>query len=1412
MSVAEENIKVVVRIRPLQTNEKKNGDISCVQSIANGKEVQVKVGPLDAQVYRCNQCFTIDTTQLTFFNESGITELLDLAMQGYRACAFAFGQTGAGKTFTMIGPSKSINHREKQMGLISRSLEYLFNKLKPLKTRFKIRLSCLEIYHEQVFDLFADEKERVSLSVREHATDGFYLEGCKLVDCADFEIACAALGLAFRNRQVGGHDLNNRSSRSHCLTEIFIELPATTTSAPQVIGDGSPAKEDLDLTADFITRGKMSLVDLAGSERLKSTNSTGKVLQEAGFINRSLYVLGKVIAGLVRTGGDLNHKDVPFRDSKLTKLLISSLAGNCRTLLVSCITEAKGSQAETLRTLKFSMSCARIRNKPVKFLDPQQKLIMDLRTEIMRLRHENKQLRSTVVTAPSSGEHLGEVNSPGAGSLHGVHLYRQTNSAQDHGSEYSVVSDHRSVKLNAQKRNGKKMRASQSDFIRGMPRRISPLKHATKVRKKNVRTGLVKDKGLTKGPLSPQKFPRRGPRADPLEFCPLQEEEGEDGSVTSSSSRRIPQKEMDELIHRQATGPMVFKRGSGDIVPVRDSGIAQLGPAQTLMKSYEALAESGKPLGSVVSPVKSYHVRGLKGGQAMGKGPHGLVKVSSKAEGGEVKKKISRGYKIEGADKWQKRHKKQSPYLDHLKDEPMKSRKPREEPLVAKPSRKNSLSSAADRAAKQAQVVGTQGIALSRRNSLDEADSPDPNVVTPAAAAMEAAIAAAVEARKSGREVDIEGTMSAAAAEEQRKQSQGNRDKDKQPSLKRKQSEDSNKKNLHQAIADELAELGLGFDPPTDSTTKDGKGKAKGILPQLAKGQPQTGEDSSKAKGSGATGSKLPKIDQTSPSSSGSGSGKSKVAALRKEVSDNNSLSTAQSVPTLARASSQTGGGTKSVNQIRAKLAKLELSLAESKIEMEDYPGEVTAEAEEHFAAMQREAKMIRQELRMHGVELDPDKDGGSFRLDLAAQHADDDSYEDGAPTPAAVRNAALSLQEANDASVSASIPAPTVTAQEGEDSYGEEDFEDDFEHDDDGEEEKASSNNKPVSNQEDSKDASKEEQDLEGAVEPQPVLNQQNDSIPSPVVLNEARSSDEVLFLSPKTSSVVENKSGSEESPVASAPVTAVSEKKEPAADAHEEDDGYESEFEDLEDHEHDVPLNAAVTKNTVDIIKAESAKKESSSKQENTDVTLAIQSTKVSADQNHTTVSKIVQQDNKDEKKENDENEDALFDDFDLIDAEVAAESIPIAEQESKEKSEETKAVEEKQASVQVAKSAEASIKKQGSVGTKEKENEAATSTSVPLKPSYTSKSDASLLDFPSFRSELEEDNPVLASQPAEKATTDSTKITVPAPEKVPTTATAPKAAPMTKAGSKKSDVFSADDDYGDDDFDDYEHSFEL
>ena len=586
----EENIKVAVRIRPMQTLERKEGDIPCVKASEDGKEVQVKVGPLDASAYRCNQCFGNETSQSEFFNECGITELLDSTMKGYRSCAFAFGQTGAGKTFTMVGHPKgaavSSHNREKQNGLISRSLEYLFQKLEAAGVQFTIKLSCLEIYHEQVFDLFAEEKDRTPLAVREHAADGFFIEGCKLVDCMNYAVANAAFEAAARNRQTGSHDLNSRSSRSHCLTEIHIEIPVTV-GADGGIGGGitnssEPGVDSGLSQGEYMSRGKISLVDLAGSERLKTTKSTGKVLQEAGFINKSLYVLGKVIAGLIRTNGDLNHKDVPYRDSKLTKLLISSLGGRSRTLLISCVSEAKSNMAETLRTLKFSMSCARIRNKPMKFLDPQEKLILDLKEEIKRLRNENKKLRSNLLTAPASGEKLGRAQSDD-----------ENNSVMSRA--YSAHSSLEHERLQFKPRNGgkiygTKMNSSQSDYIK----KLSPIKRkrASKPERKMTKKEALEMldtmraerlmRSRAQAAAGPQGA-RGGVRQD------YDDDVSSIGSASNYALQRPAANEMDDLVRRRATGPMIFRGDSAkDLTPVREMAPAY-SPAQNNSRSMDAL-------------------------------------------------------------------------------------------------------------------------------------------------------------------------------------------------------------------------------------------------------------------------------------------------------------------------------------------------------------------------------------------------------------------------------------------------------------------------------------------------------------------------------------------------------------------------------------------------------------------------------------------------------------------------------------------------------------------------------------------------------------------------------------------------------------------------------------------------------
>jgi hypothetical protein len=442
---SEENIQVIIRCRPLNQREVKNKETSCIstrQTAATAgtqNEIIIRKNEQNAESFRCHGVFMGQTPQDLFFHRSNIASLLDSAIQGYRSCIFAYGQTGAGKTHTIIGDSSTLDCQQENCGILGRSLLYLYGQLQLLQNEaqqregssasasgggggdYVVRISCLELYQENLYDLLVEERNRTSLAVREHPTEGFFVEGCELVECPTWKSAEKVINRALKSRHIGSHDLNHRSNRSHFITEISLEIPDHPASS-----SAAPNEEEL-----YTVRGRMTFVDLAGSERLKSTNSAGKRLQETGSINSSLYVLGKVISGLSKmTDATIGftsdyRKDVsdpcdplpspplnpypppllppqiPYRDSKLTKLLINSLGGASRTMIISCVTEASGSLTESLRTIHFSMSAARIRNRPVRYLDPQQKLILELRDEIKRLKQENDRLKGTLSRDPS---------------------------------------------------------------------------------------------------------------------------------------------------------------------------------------------------------------------------------------------------------------------------------------------------------------------------------------------------------------------------------------------------------------------------------------------------------------------------------------------------------------------------------------------------------------------------------------------------------------------------------------------------------------------------------------------------------------------------------------------------------------------------------------------------------------------------------------------------------------------------------------------------------------------------------------------------------------------------------------------------------------------------------------------------
>jgi hypothetical protein len=904
-------------------------------------------------------------------------------MKGYRACAFAFGQTGAGKTFTMVGLPKGSNNREKQSGLISRSLEYLFHKLEAAGVQFTIKLSCLEIYHEQVFDLFADEKERVPLSVREHAVEGFFIEGCKLVDCMNFPVANAALDAAVKNRQTGSHDLNSRSSRSHCLTEIHIEIPVTVGADGMIGGGvsyGDTGIPDGGLAqGEYMSRGKISLVDLAGSERLKTTKSTGKVLQEAGFINKSLYVLGKVIAGLIRTNGDLNHKDVPYRDSKLTKLLISSLGGRSRTLLISCVSEAKSNQAETLRTLKFryncnalllsrtcmhvlttlrsnafplfplcSMSCARIRNKPMKFLDPQEKLILDLKEEIRRLRHENKKLRSNLLTAPASGEKaLGRLSEDEDSSV----------MSRAYSAHSSLDKERMQFKpKNGGKIYGGKLHTSNSDYIK----KLSPIKKKKGAQK--AKREMTKEEALRM--LDDMRAATMAKQHQQSGGMPVQRsfrgELAEDdaaslGSMGSSKRQSAP--ELEDLVRRRATGPMIFRGESGiNLSPVRESALhGGYAPAQNNARNMDALRieELEKRIArmetGVLAAQQPFPHDHHAAAQAIPTDPAGGYESGQGAQTGKRKKKKAPKPEELPPKVW-KGKMTDSPYIAHL--------------IGSAPT---------------AQEKGPFGV------RIVPGDKPDREITLPANTrppAKETGPAAEVPPPRGAGRTSADNLRAAVAAADTNPRGK--------PTAKQTVEAPVSaapKKDLHSSILDELADLGLG---PVGPAAVEKKVKP---VPKMTTKAVEREGATSRSRPRPAPGAKA--------SAAGASTGPPVLEPLRdvpstkpaKPVKKNPALPPAKKPQVLPPMQQKERENPKSASlsivtpskkatitdpaALRVKLETLERSLADEREvryklggnwnmfsdgtlidqlqRMEDNPGEVTAEAEEHYEELANE-------------------------------------------------------------------------------------------------------------------------------------------------------------------------------------------------------------------------------------------------------------------------------------------------------------------------------------------------------------------------------------------------------------------------------------------------------------------------
>lgn len=392
---ASKNFKVVIRVRPPLPRELDGGFVNCVRfesdrmisiSESFGREEQGN-DAFDPSLYATHQ-FTFDNVyspqaDQKMVYETTARDAVLSTLQGYNATIIAYGQTGTGKTYTMEGFT-----RANQPGIIPRSIEEIFSYIQHTvnaRTKFLVRASFLQIYNEVISDLL--KPERTNLTIREDKKKGVFVEGLsEWVVRSPQEI----FGLMQRGaavRATGSTRMNEVSSRSHAVFMVIVEQ-SETTQLEEVDGTQSSRFHQ------SFKIGKLNLVDLAGSERVRLTGATGRRLEESKKINQSLAALGNVIAALT----DPTRAHIPYRDSKLTRILEDSLGGNCKTTMMAMISPALEAFNENLSTLKFANRAKNIKNDPRINEDLDQKaLLRKYERELKKLRSELDERSRNVV-------------------------------------------------------------------------------------------------------------------------------------------------------------------------------------------------------------------------------------------------------------------------------------------------------------------------------------------------------------------------------------------------------------------------------------------------------------------------------------------------------------------------------------------------------------------------------------------------------------------------------------------------------------------------------------------------------------------------------------------------------------------------------------------------------------------------------------------------------------------------------------------------------------------------------------------------------------------------------------------------------------------------------------------------------
>lgn len=386
------SVKVALHIRPLIADERLQGCKDCVSVVPRLPQVQI-----GTHSFTFDHVYGNGGAESSAMFEQCVAPLVDGLFQGYNATVLAYGQTGSGKTYTMGTGFKDGCHT----GLIPQVMGALFNKIETLKhqTEFQLHVSFIEILREEVRDLLDSASESKSvvanghagkvavpgkspIQIREASNGVITLAGSTEVAVSTLQEMAACLEQGSLCRATGSTNMNNQSSRSHAIFTITLEQMRKLHSVSPV--NDTP---DEDMGEEYFC-AKLHLVDLAGSERAKRTGTDGLRLKEGIHINKGLLALGNVISAL---GDEKKRKEgmhVPYRDSKLTRLLQDSLGGNSKTVMIACISPADINAEETLNTLKYANRARNIQNKPVANRDLISNEMQQMRQQLKYLQAE----------------------------------------------------------------------------------------------------------------------------------------------------------------------------------------------------------------------------------------------------------------------------------------------------------------------------------------------------------------------------------------------------------------------------------------------------------------------------------------------------------------------------------------------------------------------------------------------------------------------------------------------------------------------------------------------------------------------------------------------------------------------------------------------------------------------------------------------------------------------------------------------------------------------------------------------------------------------------------------------------------------------------------------------------------------